>query len=155
MQTVQINHSYLKHISVNDLPSLSNWILAPLYFQRTVGGGELMTSHTIMALSPSVNSWGDGTFVKVIFSGGEKQQQFSRNFNLSCNHSLFLCIVVVYSRKTSHHLKWSLLRSIFKGCFVHSHFCSWIFSYFLLQPGSEMISFIKRQSWTLLRFLPS
>lgn len=51
------------------LPSFSICILAPLYFQRTVGGGELMTSQIMLALSPSVNSWGEGAFVKVIFSG--------------------------------------------------------------------------------------
>lgn len=50
------------------LPSFSNWIFARLYFQMTVGGGELVTSHTMMASSPSENSCGDGTFVKVIFS---------------------------------------------------------------------------------------
>lgn len=27
-----------------------------------------MTSQTMLALSPSVNSWGEGAFVKVIFS---------------------------------------------------------------------------------------
>lgn len=50
------------------LPSFSICILAPLYFQRTVGGGELMTSQIMLALSPSVNSWGEGALVKVIFS---------------------------------------------------------------------------------------
>lgn len=34
----------------------------------TVGGGELVTSQTMLAVSPSVNSWGEGAFVKVIFS---------------------------------------------------------------------------------------
>lgn len=51
------------------LPSFSSCIFAPLYFQKTAGGGELMTSQTMLALSPSVNSWGEGAFVKVIFSG--------------------------------------------------------------------------------------
>lgn len=51
------------------LPSFSICIFAPLNFQRTVGGGELVTSQTMLALSPSVNSWGEGAFVKVIFSG--------------------------------------------------------------------------------------
>lgn len=53
------------------LPSFSICIFLPLYFQRTVGGGELSTSQMMSALSPSVNSWGEGAFLKVIFS--EKQ----------------------------------------------------------------------------------
>lgn len=51
------------------LPSFSISIFAPLYFQKTEGGGELTTSHTRLAMSPSENSWGEGAFVKVIFSG--------------------------------------------------------------------------------------
>lgn len=50
------------------LPSFSGWILVLLYFQIIVGGGELMTSHTMTASSPSLNSWGDGAFWKVSFS---------------------------------------------------------------------------------------
>lgn len=50
------------------LPSFSICIFLPLYFQRTVGGGELSTSQIMSALSPSVNSWGEGAFVKVIRS---------------------------------------------------------------------------------------
>lgn len=38
------------------LPSFSICIFLPLYFQRTVGGGELSTSQIMSALSPSVNS---------------------------------------------------------------------------------------------------
>lgn len=56
-----------------NLPSFSICIFAPLYFQRTVGGGELTTSQTMLALSPSVNSWGEGAFWKVIFSGIKKK----------------------------------------------------------------------------------
>lgn len=50
------------------LPSFSGWILVLWYFQIIVGGGELMTSHTMTASSPSLNSWGDGAFWKVSFS---------------------------------------------------------------------------------------
>lgn len=53
------------------LPSFSICIFLPLYFQRIVGGGELSTSQMMFALSPSVNSCGEGAFLKVIFS--EKQ----------------------------------------------------------------------------------
>lgn len=42
----------------------------------TVGGGELMTSQMMMALSPSVNSCGEGAFVKVIFSGYKRKHFF-------------------------------------------------------------------------------
>lgn len=57
-------------------PSFSICILTPLYFQKTEGGGELVTSHTMLALSPSVNSCGEGAFVKVIFSEMEHKTVF-------------------------------------------------------------------------------
>ena len=53
----------------------------PLCFQNTVGGGVLMTSHTRMALSPSLNSWGDGALVKVIFSTKNENENENENQN--------------------------------------------------------------------------
>lgn len=65
---LQVCLSKMKLTVIKILPSFSICIFLPLYFQRTVGGGELSTSQIMSALSPSVNSWGEGAFVKVIRS---------------------------------------------------------------------------------------
>lgn len=54
-----------------DSPSLAGWILEPLCFQIIVGGGELTTSQTMSASSPSMNSCGLEVLLNVIFSVGE------------------------------------------------------------------------------------
>lgn len=56
------------------LPSFVTWIFEPLCFQMMLAGGELTTSQMMSASSPSLNSCGEGAFLKVIFSVGEKNR---------------------------------------------------------------------------------
>lgn len=56
------------------LPSFATWIFEPLCFQMMSAGGELTTSQMMSASSPSLNSCGEGAFLKVIFSVGEKNR---------------------------------------------------------------------------------
>lgn len=56
-------------------PSLADWILEPLCFQMMEGDGELTTSQTISASSPSLNSCGLGAFWKVILSVRKRNTQ--------------------------------------------------------------------------------
>lgn len=90
------------------VPSFSICIFLPLYFQRTVGGGELSTSQMMSALSPSVNSWGEGAFLKVIFSGKNKQllnlvalTQISPKFHLAnpCRKEASFSVVHTFCRE--------------------------------------------------------